>query len=378
MDGKKWWVHGTVQLSQPINTCIMKTTSKFPAELRAVAVAAALCAIGSPAWAATQVNLLQATAKMQLGGTTVVNTTQSRINPSGFAGVDQYYNLSSGSNFGSIHTFGSTLGNFGSLSYGRGVYDVSGAFKIVMTISNTTSVAQVAKFDFHITPGPLYNSIASPLTGSDFLTSGVVFDIKRDGATVWGSSATLNSTAAGTTFASSGVTDFYTGADTYYRVNGVDKSIDLGVINAGQSIELSYQIDSFARGSSVKGADRIIPETSYVIPAQWIEPCANGGYGYGVICDPTKRIFVPERTVIVPARTIPGDVSGSYSGTGDPFDIDLNGNVLIDANKKRSYDPLGFSVNLSPVVTAVPEPSTYALMFGGLGLMAWMARRRRS
>jgi PEP-CTERM motif len=358
----------------------MKTTSKFPAELRAVAVAAAFCAMGSPSWAATQVTLLQATAKMQLGGTTVVNSTQSRNNPLGFSGVDQYYNQSSGSNFGSIHTFGSTLGNFGSLSYGRGVFDVSGAFKIVMTISNTTSVAQAAKFDFHITPGPLYNSIRSPLTGSDFLTSGVVFDIKKDGATVWGSSATLNSTASGTTFTSSGFTDFYAGADTYYRVNGVDKSIDLGVINAGQSIELSYQIDSFARGSSVKGADRIIPETSYVIPAQWIEPCANGGYGYGygVVCDPNNRIFVPERTVIVPAQTIPGEVSGSNAGTGDPFDIDLNGNVIIDATKKRSYDPVGFSVNLSPAVTAVPEPSTYALMFGGLGLMAWVARRRRS
>ena len=29
------------------------------------------------------------------------------------------------------------------------------------------------------------------------------------------------------------------------------------------------------------------------------------------------------------------------------------------------------------VGAAVPEPSTYALMFGGLGLVGWMARRRR-
>jgi hypothetical protein len=356
----------------------MKTNSKFSPELRAVAMAAAFCALGSPVWAATQVNLLQATAKVQLGGTTLVNSSQTRFDPSGYAGVDQYYNLNSGSNRGSIHTFGSTLGNFGSLSSGTGVYDVSGAFKIVMTISNTTSVAQVAKFDFHITPGPLYNMIGSPLTGSDFLTSGVVFDIKKNGSTVWGSSATLSSNAAGTTFASTGVTDFYSGADTYYRVNGVNKSIDLGVIDAGQSIELSYDIDSFARGSSVKGADRVIPETSYVVPGQWIEPCANQGYGYGVVCDPTKRTFVPEHTVIVPAQTIPGAVSGSYSGTGDPFDIDLKGGVILDANLKRSYDPIGFSVNLSPIAAPVPEPSTYALMFGGLGLMAWVARRRRS
>lgn len=30
-----------------------------------------------------------------------------------------------------------------------------------------------------------------------------------------------------------------------------------------------------------------------------------------------------------------------------------------------------------PVVNAVPEPSTYALMISGLGLMGWAARRRR-
>jgi hypothetical protein len=353
----------------------MKTNLKFSPELRAVAVAAAFCALGSPVWATTQVNLLQASAKVQLAGNTLVNSTQSS-----YPRVDQYYNLTSGSNYGSIHTFGSTLGNFGSLSYGSGIYDVSGAFKIVMTISNDTSIAQSAKFDFHITPGPLSNYIGSPLTGADFLTSGVVFDIKRNGSSVWGSTGTLSSTASGTTFAATGATDLYVGAGTYYRIPGVDKSIDLGVIDAGQSIELSYQIDSFARGSSVKGADRVIPETSYVVPGQWIEPCANGGYGYGygVVCDPTKRIFVPERTVIVPAQIIPGDVSGSSSGSGDPFDINFKGQVIIDANTKRSWDPVGFSVNLSPVVTAVPEPSTYALMFGGLGLMGWVARRRRS
>jgi PEP-CTERM motif len=356
----------------------MKTNLKFSPELRAVAVAAAFCVLATPAWAATQVNLLEATAKVSLGGLGLVNTNQSRINPSGFAKVDQYYDLNSGSNRGNIHTFGSTLGNFGSLSYGSGVYDVSGAFKIVMTIANTTSVAQAAKFDFHITPGPLSNYIASPLTGSDFLTSGVVFDIKRNGSTIWGSSGTLSSTAAGTTFAATGATDLYVGAGTYYRIPGVDKSIDLGVIDAGQSIELSYEIDSFARGSSVRGADRIIPETSYVVPGQWIEPCRNAGYGYGIVCNENERTYVPEHTVIVPAQIIRADVSGSSSGSGDPFDIDLKGQLVIDANTKRSWDPVGFSVNLSPVAAPIPEPSTYALMFAGLGLMGWVARRRRS
>ena len=37
---------------------------------------------------------------------------------------------------------------------------------------------------------------------------------------------------------------------------------------------------------------------------------------------------------------------------------------------------IGLPVNNGPA--AVPEPSSYALMFGGLGLMAWVNRRRRS
>lgn len=38
----------------------------------------------------------------------------------------------------------------------------------------------------------------------------------------------------------------------------------------------------------------------------------------------------------------------------------------------------GFNITPDGTVTAVPEPSTYALMFGGLALVAWMARRRRA
>lgn len=32
---------------------------------------------------------------------------------------------------------------------------------------------------------------------------------------------------------------------------------------------------------------------------------------------------------------------------------------------------------LSQTIAPVPEPQTYALFLGGLGVMGWMARRRR-
>jgi hypothetical protein len=31
----------------------------------------------------------------------------------------------------------------------------------------------------------------------------------------------------------------------------------------------------------------------------------------------------------------------------------------------------------APITAAIPEPSTYALMLGGLGLAGWVARRRK-
>jgi hypothetical protein len=31
-----------------------------------------------------------------------------------------------------------------------------------------------------------------------------------------------------------------------------------------------------------------------------------------------------------------------------------------------------------PVTVPVPEPETWALMLGGLGVVAWLARRRRT
>jgi hypothetical protein len=264
------------------------------------------------------------------------------------------------------------------------VYDVSGSFKIVMTISNTTSVAQTARFDFNITPGLLSNSIASPLIGSEFLNAGLKFDIRRNGTSLWGSSATLNSNASGTSFSAAGDTSLYArSSDTYYSVANVSRSIDLGVLNAGQSIELSYQLDSFAKGKSAAGIDRVVPTTEYFVPDQWVDECTfSEGYGdgYGGQCTFGTLRFVPGHTVTVPGYTIFGAVGGSQASSGDPFDVDLDGNIISDPTLLRAdASQFGASVTLTAVpVGAIPEPETYALMLGGLGLVGWMARRRRS
>jgi hypothetical protein len=367
----------------------MQKNQKYSPRLNALALASALCVISTFASAGTVVTSLQASGSYALGGVAAPPLLASNSSPSAGASVDVLSFPSSPPNSAVLHSYGTTTGNFGSRSSGAGVYDVSGAFKIVMTISNTSSVAQTARFDFNITPGLLSNSIASALTGSDFLSTGLNFDVRRGGASVWSSSASLTSSASSTIFNTSGDTSLYArSSDTYYSVDSVSKSVDLGVINAGESFDLTYELDSFAKGSSVAGADRVVPDTSYFVPDQWVDVCSNGyGYGglptasaYGAPCTFGTLTFVPGHTVVVPGYTVHGDVGGSHASSGDPFDIDLNGNVISDPRQLRADAArFGASVQLTDVpVGAIPEPETYALMLGGLALVGWMARRRRS
>jgi hypothetical protein len=281
-----------------------------------------------------------------------------------------------------LHSYGSTTGNFGSRSSGLGVYDVTGSFRIEEKITNTSAIAKAATFSFFITPGLLSNNIGSPLTGTDFVSSGLSFDVRRNGSTVWGSGASLTSTASGTIFSATGDSSLYAGSGTYYSINGVSKSVDLGVINAGESITLSYELDTFAKGNSLSGDKRVVPETTYDVPGQWVtETCSGyggyGGYGYGLVaaCDPNTPTFVPGYTVTVPSYTIYNTPSGSLASSGDPFTIDLSDGTPIFKTNIPGGPP---GSNSSLILSSVPEPGTYALMLGGLAVLGWSARRRRT
>lgn len=330
-----------------------------------IAAAVAMAMICLSAHADATVDSIEATASYKLGTDPTVN-----LSASGSPSVDVVAFPYSAPSSAVVHSYGSDTGNFGSRSSGLGVYDTQGMFRISQTITNTTAFAQNATFNFYITPGFINNQIGTALTGSNYLSAGISFGIQRNGGSIWGSSAVLSSNSAGTTYTTTGDAGLYSGSGTYYSINGVNRSIDLGVLNAGQSMTLSYEMSSFAKGVSEVGDGRWVPETRYVVPGQWVDPCwGECGYGYGG--DPE---FIPEHEVVVPAYYIPsGLMSGSHASSGDPFDINWQGNPYFTG--QPGMPPAGSSVTFT---SAVPEPAEFAMLLTGLGLVGWTARRRKA
>ena len=299
--------------------------------------------------------------------------------PNGSGTVDVLDFPFSGSSSAGLHSYGSTNGYFGSRSSGRGEYDVTGSFHIQNSFTNSGPAAINAIFNFFITPGQLSLDIGAAFTGASFAEAGLTFDLKRDGGSIWGSSAMLRGDAGGTTFSSTG-TNLYAGGGTYYSINGLFQSIDLGVVNANQTITIDYELDTYAKGNSTSGADRVVPATSYFVPDQWIEQTC-GGYedafafvGDGE-CIPGPPVFVPGHIVEVPSYTVFGTPSGSTAQSGDPFDI--VGFFFDDQNGiKRGFLDLNSSIGSS--AQPIPEPTSLALMLAALGIFGWNQGRKRA
>ncbi len=151
---------------------------------------------------------------------------------------------------------------------------------------------------------------------------------------------------------------------------GGDFEIDLGVLNAGQSLDMVYDLRTAASGNSPAGAGVVVPEQHFIVPNNWVDFCGGEcGYGYGE--------FTAGQEILIPGYTTPGTPGGSHASSGDPFSFDSN-SLTPDYRPFTDRLPDGQFQAFQFSAAPVPEPSTYALLLGGLGLVGWMARRRRT
>ena len=99
-------------------------------------------------------------------------------------------------------------------------------------------------------------------------------------------------------------------------------------------------------------------------------PSLPGGSSYGFVSD---AAFDSDQRRFAPTMGIDPGEHAAFSFTGaalDSFDI---GTLASGVHVRRLINGRSESF----VTTAIPEPSTYALMLAGLGAVGFMARRRR-
>lgn len=333
--------------------------------------------------------LLQARGSYSLNGAVPVELSQTYPGDVFTPSVDVLEFPSDGASNAGLHSYGNSSGEFGSRSSGSGVYDVTGGSTYVLRITNNDAVAQRVNFGFHITPGYIQNSVIGFGAGQ-YVEAGMAFDIKTSRnsgtlATAWSTSAKLLSDSMGTSLnllESDPAINLFNCAGSTCSVLGNSYNLDLGVLNAGDTLDLVYDIASYARGNAVNGSITTIPGYTIEVPGQWVEFC-SGGYGYGDNygggyggC--TSQYQEPY-TVQVPEQTIlEGSTGGSQASSGDPFSVDGgNGNIYDDYSpgNRRALLPPGTFVGVA--VSPVPEPGTWGLMALGLAGLGVAARRRR-
>lgn len=339
----------------------------LPIAARVLAAAAAL-ACGSAHAFVVETTLLRADGSYSMDGQ-APSPLLNEITSGPFdSGVDvlNFQTSAAGSTVG-MHSYGYATGDFGSRSSGTGVFDVTGSFTIRQTITNDAVSAQNAYFNFYVTPGVVSTMSLAGQGADSYLNAGTAFNVTLGAQSVWNSSLSLKTTSTSTTATLSGDTSIYSKvSETQYNVapDYTGRSAFLGLIGAGESVTLTYSLNTWASG--LTPTDLVSQPGAALFAA--VEPAI-------VIC-PT---LVGELGCGIPDGPLP-EVAGAGSNSGDPFSIDSEGGPITFYPGSGGFfkpDGLQFSITSAPVY-AVPEPETYAMMLAGLGMLGWMGRRRRA
>lgn len=226
------------------------------------------------------------------------------------------------------HHYAYDNGNFGTRSSGSGTYAKSGTASWSSTFTNSGTMAVALSAAFLIDAG----DVSVSLFGTGTVTAGVLGEIKVDGNTLFATSVAMESVDGGTaTLATTGTalpvnSQALTTGYGFYGWDQYLSTIDLGLVDPGQTVTIDYILASYATSS--------------------IAICEGGGYGYG------------------------GEGYGGYGGYGSCDSASSMG---------RIGDPVQLSAANHFVLTAsevaTPEPASAAVLGAGLAALAFRRRR---
>jgi hypothetical protein len=207
----------------------------------------------------------QSAAAVVLGTATMTDGSDNQVDVSftdgtSPVGIDEFTTVA-GSNtiLGAVKVFGDDAGFFSLGAFGQSNHDHVTSFSFTDTITNTNTSAQSVTLDFLINAGQLETkALEIPPQGSEFQEAGFNISISFDGTVLFESSATLRQTpgSVGTTNAAvtqNGVdlggvltNPFIEAPSTWlYTWDDFVGSLDLGVLGAGASGVLQYDVSTF-------------------------------------------------------------------------------------------------------------------------------------
>jgi len=217
-----------------------------------------------------------------------------------------------------------------STAYGENTFKSISHVQQSLTITNDTGVDQNYSFDFTILADSM--DVWGPFdqfADDEVVAAGNLVSISLDGVELFGSAALLVADNTGVDLQTDGdVLGSYTANAGYYYWDALSDTLDLGVLAAGESFTLTYDIVTAAAGI--------------------FTPTGNGYCGDGYWDD------------YVESEEGCYDWASAYSQFGDPNGV--------------GQSPIAGNVHGTPVMS-VPEPSLWLLM--GTGLFGFAVARRR-